>query len=105
MEAEAEAEVKQFLKMEAEVEAEAKKKLKMEVEAEAEAKKILKMEAEAEAVQKFGASTSLLGTLCGVRFSTVTLPLFPLPWLQILCQCYPIMQLLGVGDHFVILSL
>ena len=38
-----------------------------------------------------------LGTLCGVRFSTVTLPLFPLPWLQILCQCYPIMQLLAVA--------
>ena len=47
--------------MEAEAEAEAKKIFWMEAEAEADAKKFLKMEAEAEAVQKFGASTSLLG--------------------------------------------
>ena len=38
----------------------------MEAEAEAEAKKILKMEAEAEAVQKFGASTSLVGAIYGM---------------------------------------
>ena len=50
--------------MEAEAEAEALKIFKMEAEAEAEAKKILKMEAEAETVQKFSASTSLLGTKC-----------------------------------------